>query len=146
MSNDQTHRASRTKTLWGTDGAGDAVAERTVRVSEAGAVQQLRQVHQLLQSARHGGLDGKLGHGRLFVRSQFWQDADKERLMQKTCEAAGGTFVNIGKLGFDEANCARAERKIEHAGVAGHLGDKGMQTLADALWSAIQEQAQLPTI
>ncbi len=35
-SNDQTGRASRTKTLWGADGAGDAVAKKTVRVSEAG--------------------------------------------------------------------------------------------------------------
>ncbi len=35
-SNDQTRRASRTKTLWGADGAGDAVAKKTVRVSEAG--------------------------------------------------------------------------------------------------------------
>ncbi len=35
-SNDQTGRASRTQTLWGADGAGDAVASKTVRVNEAG--------------------------------------------------------------------------------------------------------------
>lgn len=35
-SNDQTGRASRTRTLWGADGAGDAVAKTTVRVSDAG--------------------------------------------------------------------------------------------------------------
>jgi hypothetical protein len=35
-SNDQTGRASRTQTLWGADGAGDAVASKTVRVAEAG--------------------------------------------------------------------------------------------------------------
>ncbi len=34
-SNDQTGRASRTKTLWGADGAGDAVAKKAVRVSDA---------------------------------------------------------------------------------------------------------------
>ncbi len=81
----------------------------------------------------------KHGQPRFFVRSQFWQDADKDRLMRKTCEAAGGTFVDISKLGTDEANYARSERKIEHAGVAGHPGDNGMQVLADALWNAIQK-------
>ena len=35
-SNDQTGRASQTQTLWGADGAGDAVASKTVRVNEAG--------------------------------------------------------------------------------------------------------------
>ena len=35
-SNEQTGRASRTKTLWGADGSGDAVAKKTVRVSDAG--------------------------------------------------------------------------------------------------------------
>lgn len=84
----------------------------------------------------------KHGQPRLFVRSQFWQDADKDQLMQKTCEAAGGTFVDISKLGLDESHYARAERKIEHPGVAGHPGDKGMQALADALWNAIQKRTE----
>lgn len=82
------------------------------------------------------------GQPTIFVRSQFWQDADKDRLMKKGCEAVGGTFVDISKLGFDESNYARAERKIEHAGVAGHPGDKGMQALADALWKAIQTRSE----
>ena len=84
----------------------------------------------------------KHGQPTIFVRSQFWQDAEKDRLMKKTCEAAGGVFIDISKLGFDEANFARAERKIEHAGVAGHPGDKGMKALADALWNAIQKQSE----
>ncbi len=85
----------------------------------------------------------KHGQPTIFVRSQFWQDADKDKLMKKTCEAAGGTFLDISKLGFDEANYARAERKIDHVGVAGHPGDKGMQALADALWQAIQKQSAI---
>ncbi len=83
----------------------------------------------------------KHGQPRLFVRSQFWQDADKDRLMQKTCKTAGGTFLDISKLGFEETNYARAERKIEHAGVAGHPGDKGMKALADVVWNAIKRHA-----
>jgi hypothetical protein len=36
------------------------------------------------------------------------------------------------------------ERKIEHAGVAGHLGEKGMQAIADAIGAAIEKKAARP--
>lgn len=85
----------------------------------------------------------KHGQPTIFVRSQFWQDAAKDRLMKKTCEAVGGTFIDISHLGIKETNYARSERQIEHAGVAGHPGDKGMQALADALWQAIQKRSEL---
>lgn len=83
------------------------------------------------------------GHPTIFVRGQFWQDADKDALMRQACEDAGGIFVDNSKLGSDESNFARSERKIEHAGVAGHPGDKGMKEIADALWLAMQKQAGL---
>ena len=63
--------------------------------------------------------------------------------MKKAFDDAGAVFVDNCKLGGDESNYARSERKIEHAGVAGHPGDKGMQAIADTLWSAIQKQAGL---
>ena len=85
----------------------------------------------------------KRGQPTLFVRSCFWADPAKDQIMKKACEDAGGVFVDNGKLGGDESNYARSERKIEHAGVAGHPGDKGMQAIADTLWSAIQKQAGL---
>ncbi len=81
------------------------------------------------------------GNPTLIVRSSFWADTAKDDRMQQACQNAGGTFVNISKLGADEANYARSERKFEHAGVAGHPGDKGMQALADELWKALQNQA-----
>jgi hypothetical protein len=40
----------------------------------------------------------------------------------------------------DEASFARAEQKLKHAGVAAHLGDRGMQALADALFVAFTNQ------
>ena len=62
------------------------------------------------------------------------------------CLDAGGTFVDISALGKVEANFARSEQKFEHAGVAGHPGDKGMQALADELWKAIQQRAMPKSI
>lgn len=83
----------------------------------------------------------KDGNPAIFVRSSFWANPAKDEILQTVCESAGGIFVDNRKLGADETNYARAERKIEHAGVAAHPGDKGMQAIADALWVAIEKQA-----
>ena len=83
------------------------------------------------------------GTPSIFVRSCFWPDSAKDEIMKQASVAAGVTFVDIAALGRDPSNAARAERKIEHAGVAGHPGDKGMQGIADALWLAIQKRAGL---
>lgn len=85
----------------------------------------------------------KRGQPTLVVRSCFWADPAKDQIMKQACVDAGGLFVDNSKLGGDESNYARSERKIEHAGVAGHPGDKGMQAIADSLWSAIQTLAGL---
>jgi len=82
------------------------------------------------------------GNPAIFVRSSFWADPAKDGIMKKACEEAGGTFVDIGALGKDETNFARAERKIDHAGVAAHPGNKGMEKVADAIWTAISKRAE----
>ena len=82
------------------------------------------------------------GQPALFVRSCFWPHAVKDGILGKACADAGGTFVDIAALGNDASNAARAERKIDHAGVAGHPGDKGMRAIADALFAAIQRRAE----
>ena len=82
----------------------------------------------------------KQGSATMFVRSCFWANPAKDDILQTVCEEAGGIFVDNRKLGADEANYARSERKIEHAGVAAHPGDQGMQAIADALWLAIEKQ------
>ncbi len=82
------------------------------------------------------------GQPNIFVRSQFWADGSKDELLKKCCLEAGGTFVDISKLGQVESNFARAEQHIEHAGVAGHPGDKGMQALASALWEAVEKRSR----
>lgn len=75
----------------------------------------------------------------VIVRGSFWPSPVKDGIMKKAAEAAGATFVDIAALGRDPANAASAERKIEHPGVAGHPGDKGMRAIADALFAAIQK-------
>jgi Tol biopolymer transport system component/lysophospholipase L1-like esterase len=81
------------------------------------------------------------GHPAIFVRSSFWPDATKDDIMRQASADAGVTFVDIAALGRDESNAARSERKIEHVGVAGHPGDKGMQAIANAIFAAIQKRA-----
>jgi hypothetical protein len=51
-------------------------------------------------------------------------------------------YIEIGALGRDPTNAARSERKIEHDGVAGHPGDRGMQAIADTLLAAVQRKAE----
>ncbi len=83
------------------------------------------------------------GTPAIFVRSCFWPDAAKDEIMKQASTTAGVIFVDIAALGRDASNAARAERKIEHAGVAGHPGDKGMQGIADALWTALKQRGGL---
>jgi hypothetical protein len=76
-------------------------------------------------------------HPTIVVRSSFWADATKDQILKQACEEAGGVFVDIGRLGKDEYNYARAERQFKHSGVAAHPGDKGMRAIADAILRAI---------
>lgn len=82
---------------------------------------------------------GRHGHPKVFVRSSFWPDPAKDEILKRASDAAGGTFVDLGKVGADPTNAARSERSIEHAGVAGHPGDKGMAAIADELWRALDQ-------
>lgn len=81
------------------------------------------------------------GNPTIFVRSCFWPDQTKDEILAQSAAESGATFVDISAAGKDESNYARAERKIEHAGVAAHPGDKGMAAIADALWGAIKKKA-----
>ena len=76
-------------------------------------------------------------HPTLIVRSCFWANAAKDDVLRTFCTEAGGIFVDIRALAKDEANYARAERTIAHAGVGAHPGDKGMQAIAEAILAAI---------
>jgi hypothetical protein len=76
----------------------------------------------------------------IFVRSCFWPDGAKDEALRQASAAVGATYIDIGSLGADPANAARAERTIEHAGVAGHPGDRGMQAIATAILTAMESR------
>jgi lysophospholipase L1-like esterase len=80
-------------------------------------------------------------HPAIFVRGCFWANPPKDEIMKRVAEEHGVVYVDVGALGRDAANAARSERKIEHDGVAGHPGDRGMQAIADALFAAIEKKA-----
>jgi len=74
----------------------------------------------------------------IIVRSCFWPDPAKDAALRQACQQAGGVFVDISSLGKDEANYARSERDFQHAGVAAHPGDRGMQAIAEAIVKVLQ--------
>jgi lysophospholipase L1-like esterase len=82
------------------------------------------------------------GGPTIYVRSQFWPDTEKDSLLKKAAEKGECVWVDLKQLGADPINAASAERHFEHAGVAGHPGDKGMQAIADRIWDAIQQHAK----
>jgi lysophospholipase L1-like esterase len=84
-------------------------------------------------------------HPAIFVRSSFWPNVAKDEIMKKVCAEAGGVFVDIAALAAENANYARSERKIDHAGVGAHPGDRGMQAIADAIWTAITKRGEAST-
>jgi hypothetical protein len=94
-------------------------------------------------AAFSGFLEELKKHGKpaIFVRSCFWADAAKDEIMKKAALDAGCAWIDIGALGKVEANAARSERKIQHPGIGGHPGDRGMQAIADAIWPAIEKAA-----
>ncbi|MCE5197356.1 MAG: SGNH/GDSL hydrolase family protein [Armatimonadota bacterium] len=74
----------------------------------------------------------------LFVRSSFWPNEAKDAILRQVCAEVGGKYIDISNLSKDESNYARSERSFEHSGVADHPGDKGMASIADAIWNAIE--------
>lgn len=76
-------------------------------------------------------------HPLVVVRSSFWPDATKDRLLKEAAAEANVRFVDAGPIGREPANVARSERLFSHDGVAAHPGDLGMKALADAMVQAV---------
>jgi Tol biopolymer transport system component len=85
---------------------------------------------------------GRGGQARVFVRGSFWPHPVKDGILREAAARTGAAFVDISALGRDERHAARSERTIEHAGVAAHPGDLGMQAIAEALYAAMEQPRQ----
>jgi outer membrane protein assembly factor BamB len=77
----------------------------------------------------------------IFVRNTFWSEPVRNELMRQACLETGDAFVELKDLDKNEANFARSERDFQHAGVAGHPGDRGMRAIANGLWKALERHA-----
>ncbi|MGV3660029.1 MAG: SGNH/GDSL hydrolase family protein [Prosthecobacter sp.] len=75
----------------------------------------------------------------IIVRSSFWANPAKDQILEEVCREVGGVFVDLRAVSKDESNYARSERPYKHAGVANHPGDKGMQSIADAILKALSQ-------
>ncbi|WP_437184962.1 SGNH/GDSL hydrolase family protein [Planctomicrobium sp. SH668] len=82
----------------------------------------------------------KSGASTIVVRSSFYPDPAKDEAMRRASEAEEVIFLDIQELSKDPLNFGRSERDFKHDGVANHPGDRGMQAIADAIWSTIQPQ------
>ena len=112
-----------------------AIGENVGALTNAAAQATFRaSLVRLLTALKQGG------DPVICVRSCFWASKAKDELLQQACAEVGGVFVDISALGGDEANYARSERKLAHAGVANHPGDRGMRVIADALLAALKNQ------
>ncbi len=80
----------------------------------------------------------------IVVRSCFWPDNIKDKILKQTCKEIDGIFVDISNLSEDESNYARSEREYTHKGVAAHPGDKGMQAIAAAIFDKIKKKSEMP--
>ena len=83
---------------------------------------------------------------RIFVRSEFWFSPIKEGVMKEACLQAGAVYVDMCRTDLVEEFAARSERKFDHAGVAGHPGDKGMRVIADSLFDAMEITGETKTL
>ena len=72
---------------------------------------------------------------QIFSVGPFWQHDRKEDGIRCAAEASGSVFVSLKHL---HSTDYQAIGLFEHAGVASHPSDKGMQAIAETLFAAIQ--------
>ncbi|MDE5896389.1 MAG: SGNH/GDSL hydrolase family protein [Clostridia bacterium] len=74
---------------------------------------------------------------RVVLTDLFWEYEPFDRFVKELAEEKGYAFVQLHDLGaLDEMKAIGA---FEHAGVAAHPGDKGMEQIAERIYRAIKE-------
>jgi len=75
-------------------------------------------------------------NARVIITSSFWIHPG-DKILERIAQSIGADFVYLGDLGEDAA--MRADGLFEHAGVAAHPGDKGMQVIAERIYDKMKK-------
>ncbi|MBQ0105289.1 MAG: SGNH/GDSL hydrolase family protein [Armatimonadetes bacterium] len=100
---------------------------------------ELRREHLYTELIRLMKILGHNGKAKIFVRSQFWPETVKDRILEKACNAVGGHFIDISDEGGLLKYFAHDGRKFWHEGVANHPGDEGMKMIAEKIWEEVEK-------
>jgi hypothetical protein len=74
----------------------------------------------------------------IICTSSYYPNKSVDAVIRALCEKKCISFIDISYLYNDESTHAYSERTIEDPGISSHPGDKGMQEIADILWSDIK--------
>lgn len=74
---------------------------------------------------------------KVIVTGQFWESPEREEAAMLAVQRNGYHFIPLCDLGMDEKMTSMG--LFEHAGVAGHPGDLGMQHIAKRIMNKVME-------
>ncbi len=76
------------------------------------------------------------GTARVVMTSPFWQAPDRDEIIKAFSNQYGHKYVDMC-IGADDRYTAKGQ--FEHAGVAAHPGDEGMEEIAKRIFEAMKE-------
>jgi len=79
----------------------------------------------------------KTGKAKIILTTGFWKHPGDEQI-KLTGEKNSYPCIYLGDLGEDDAMMAKG--LYEHAGVAMHPGDKGMENIAKRIWQELEKE------
>lgn len=93
-------------------------------------------------------VQAKAPNAQIIVVGDFWDAGEKTILKRTAANATGVTFVSLNDIvGDPEYQSAMGaivydpeggEHEVDHGGVAGHPGDKGMEYIAQTILNAVE--------
>ena len=78
------------------------------------------------------------GNAKIVLTTSFWPAGRRDEMIRGIAEKRGYALVELNDLGRDDRYTAKG--LFEHAGVAAHPGDLGMETIAQRLFDAIRTE------
>ena len=76
------------------------------------------------------------GRARFVITDGFWPNPEKDIAAYRAAQMTNAAFVSLTDLG--QRDDMKAIGLFEHAGVAAHPGDKGMEEIAERLYHVIK--------